>query len=207
MAVGIPATVDAQTPKEDVIGLLMLAAEGEHALMVQYLYAAASLEGTAARTVGRIAVEEMGHLITIQNVLLAIAGETTERIPAIIHLGRDHLRRTSDRNPLTFTLEKISHPTLAKFVVVERPYEIADAALRLRMDELEAEAEAAGADPRPIYDDARVRCQGARMRMPGCQTCDDARTMPGDDARAMPGCGDARVPDMWRGGTRSGMRG
>ncbi len=151
MAAGIPATVGAQTPKEDVIGLLMLAAEVEHALMVQYLYAADSLESTAARTVAQIAVEEMGHLITVQNLLLAIGGATAEGLPAIVHLGRDRLRRTSDRNPLTFALEKISHLTLAKFVVVERPYEIADAALRLRMEALEAEAAHAGADPHPIY--------------------------------------------------------
>jgi len=148
---GIPSVEGATTPKEDAIGLLMLAAEVEHALMVQYLYAAQSLRGNAARTVARIAVEEMGHLITVENLLLALTGTSDEGLPALIHLGRDNLRRYSDRNPLPFTLEKVTHTTLAKFVVVERPQEISDPDLRRRVGMLEDEAAEAGAQPHPVY--------------------------------------------------------
>jgi hypothetical protein len=38
-----PRIADAATPKDDAIGLLKLAAEVEHALLVQYLYAASSI--------------------------------------------------------------------------------------------------------------------------------------------------------------------
>lgn len=45
--VGTPEVTGATTPKEEAIGLLQLAAEIEHSLMVQYLYAAASLPPAA----------------------------------------------------------------------------------------------------------------------------------------------------------------
>lgn len=148
---GIPSVVRAATPKEDAIGLLMLAAEVEHALMVQYLYACQSVRGTAARTIRKVAVQEMGHLLTVQNLLLALTGETAEGLPARLHLGRDGLRRFSGRNPLPFMLEPVSHVALAKFVVVERPQHIADPGLAARLAALEAEATAAGATPHPVH--------------------------------------------------------
>ena len=148
---GIPTVEGARTPKEDAIGLLMLAAEVEHALMVQYLYAAQSLRGAAARTVAHIAVQEMGHLITLQNILLSLTGVSDDGIPTLIHLGRDNLRRHSDINPLTFSLEKITHTTLGKFVVIERPEEISDPELRRRVSALEAEAVAAGDKLHPVF--------------------------------------------------------
>src|SRR4051794_5689325 len=45
--VGTPEVTGATSPKEEAIGLLQLAAEIEHSLMVQYLYAAASLPPAA----------------------------------------------------------------------------------------------------------------------------------------------------------------
>src|SRR5262249_38031742 len=44
LAAGVPRIAGAATPKEDALGLLRLAAEVEHALLVQYLYAAASID-------------------------------------------------------------------------------------------------------------------------------------------------------------------
>src|SRR5262245_49439183 len=95
---GVPSVADAQTPKEDALGLLQLAAEVEHALLVQYLYAAASLEPSAGNdtrlahnTFITVAVQEMGHLVAVQNLLLAIGGVDAH------HLGRDGLRAASDR--------------------------------------------------------------------------------------------------------------
>jgi hypothetical protein len=67
--------------------LLSMAAEIEHSLMVQYLYAAWSLGGPAVpvahqadvltqqRIILGIAKEEMGHLITVQNVLRLVGGQ------------------------------------------------------------------------------------------------------------------------------------
>jgi len=66
--------------------LLHVAAEIEHALMAEYLYAAYTLGGPHVpekhsdllerwqETILGIAKEEMGHLITVQNVLRCISG-------------------------------------------------------------------------------------------------------------------------------------
>jgi hypothetical protein len=68
-------------PREQAIRLLWIGAEVEHALMVQYLYAAYSLNEQQAdegkrddvlrwrRTILEIAREEMGHLATVENLL------------------------------------------------------------------------------------------------------------------------------------------
>jgi hypothetical protein len=159
-AVGIPRTVAAKTPKKDVIGLLQLAAELEHALMVQYLYAAASVHGPtpegidAGRDITIVAIQEMGHLVTVQNLLLAIADVDPE-IPEpnhYHHLGRDRLRAKSKLNPMPFVLEPISHSALAKYVTIERPPEIDEPALRARVEKLGQEAkESAGTEPHPVW--------------------------------------------------------
>lgn len=148
---GVPSVDGARTPKEDVTGLLMLAAEVEHALMAQYLYAALSIRGAAARQLNHVAVQEMGHLVTVQNLLLAISGITAEGIPSVLHLGRDRLRRASSRNPLPLILEPVSRSALGKFVVVERPYEITDAALSLRVNMLERDVATQGVSVHPVY--------------------------------------------------------
>src|SRR5438105_14568049 len=73
-------------PRDEAVFLLHAAAEVEHALMVQYLYAAYSLRegftGPGApselnswrRTLVQIAREEMAHLLTVQNLLHLIGG-------------------------------------------------------------------------------------------------------------------------------------
>jgi hypothetical protein len=134
--VGTPEVVGATTPKEEAIGLLQLAAEIEHSLMVQYLYAAASLPpggtgGVNGRTkILSVAVQEMGHLISVQNLLLLVGG------PDALHFGRDGIRAASPGNPIPLVLEPISSDALAKFVVAEMPADIPDPALRQRVDEL-----------------------------------------------------------------------
>jgi len=136
----LPTVADATTPLEDAIGLLQVAAEVEHALLVQYLYANASvIRSTGGMSVSgtlrAIAVEEMGHLVTVQNLLLALGG------PAAHHFGRDV--DNPDYIPVPFTLEPMDHLSLAKYVVVERPKTIADPAMSARVDALEAEVCAA----------------------------------------------------------------
>src|SRR5438105_3657530 len=107
--------------------LLHVAAEIEHALMVQYLYAAYSLGGAAVsgpkheearhwrEVILGIAKEEMGHLITVQNILRLIGGP--------LHLEREDYPFRSDFYPFHFTLEPATKSSLAKYVVAESPKE------------------------------------------------------------------------------------
>jgi hypothetical protein len=116
---GFLTSVGANTPKEELLALLSVAAEVEHALLVQYLYAAASIpSGLGSEIIQHIAIQEMAHLLTIQNLLLAVGGPTT------FHIGRDVARTNSAFNPLPFDLEPISKLALAEFVLVERPLKI-----------------------------------------------------------------------------------
>src|SRR5689334_20827302 len=74
------------TPQDEAIYLLHIGAEVEHSLMIQYLYAAYSLPGQNIpvtqlpevlkwrQTILDIAREEMGHLVTVQNILHLIGG-------------------------------------------------------------------------------------------------------------------------------------
>ena len=106
--------------------LLSTAAEIEHSLMVQYLYAAYSLGGAQVQKpenrqcvlewqqiILGIAKEEMGHLITVQNILKLLGGP--------LHLDRQDYPWGSDFYPYAFTLEAVSQKSLAKYVVAESP--------------------------------------------------------------------------------------
>jgi len=112
-------------PRDYLSFLLHLDAEIEHALMDQYLYAAWSLGGPqvppehAARVRGwqevilGIAKEEMGHLLTIQNVL--------QLIGAPLNLSRDDYPWDFPYVPFTFTLEPLTLDSLAAYVFAESP--------------------------------------------------------------------------------------
>ena len=105
--------------------LLHIGAEIEHALMVQYLYAAWSLGGPQVPERDRkrvqgwqtvilgIAKEEMGHLITVQNLLRLIGGP--------LNFEREDYPFRSDFYPFNFTLERLTLDSLAKYVVAESP--------------------------------------------------------------------------------------
>jgi hypothetical protein len=105
--------------------LLSMAAEIEHSLMVQYLYAAWSLGGPGIspanqpdvlkwqRIILGIAKEEMGHLITVQNVLRLLGGP--------VHLDREDFPWISGFYPFAFSLEPASAQSVAKYVVAESP--------------------------------------------------------------------------------------
>jgi hypothetical protein len=115
--VGIP-TFDAATTREEVIMILLTAAEIEHALMVQYLYALYSLklEGenfTLQESLHTIAIQEMGHLMTVQNLLLML-GESP-------YLSRQDLSPQINLDPITFRLEPFTKTSLAKYVSAESP--------------------------------------------------------------------------------------
>jgi len=113
------------TGHQYAIFLLRVAAGIEHALMAQYLYAAYSLGGPNvapqhAATVVRwqevilgIAKEEMGHLITVQNVLRLISGP--------ISFDREDYPFDAAFYPFDFMLEKLTPGSLAKYVYAEKP--------------------------------------------------------------------------------------
>lgn len=127
------------------IYLLHNAAIVEHALMIQYLYAAYSLDprvrNLATPTVttkkwvniiSRIAVEEMGHLLTIQNILRIVGGP--------ISFDRDDFPIPTEIYPFPFQLEPLTKDSLAKYVFAEMPAgnvpeEIMTAAERVEIEE------------------------------------------------------------------------
>jgi hypothetical protein len=112
--------------------MLHVAAEIEHSLMVQYLYAAYSIGGAglgeAAHEPARqwreiilgIAKEEMGHLITVQNILRLIGGP--------LHLEREDYPFRSEFYPFHFTLEPATKSSIAKYVIAEAPLAFLDTA-------------------------------------------------------------------------------
>ncbi|NMO16530.1 hypothetical protein HPC49_07760 [Pyxidicoccus fallax] len=105
--------------------LLHIAAEVEHALMAQYLYAAYSLGGPQVPAKHRervrhwqevvlgIAKEEMGHLITVQNVLTLIG--------APLNLDREDYPWGAQFYPFEFTLEPLTKNSLARYIYAEMP--------------------------------------------------------------------------------------
>lgn len=113
--------------RDYLIMLLHIAAELEHALMVEYLYAAYSLGGPGAEQHERevrewrdsiltVAREEMGHLLTVQNVLLLVGGP--------VSFEREDYPWTSPFYPFEFRLEPLSLRSLACYVYAEMPREL-----------------------------------------------------------------------------------
>ena len=110
--------------------LLHTAAEIEHALMVQYLYAAYSLADggftgaavppdAAARTdtwrttIVSIARQEMGHLLTEQNLLRFLG--------APLNLEREDFPFRSELYPFPLELAPLTRTSLARYVAAEMP--------------------------------------------------------------------------------------
>jgi hypothetical protein len=110
--VGLPS-IPGTTPAEELRELLRAAAEIEHGLMAQYLYATfSSTNAPITSSIRGIAIEEMGHLVTVENLLLA-AGSPP-------YLGRyDH--SPNDFDPFPFHLEPVSRGVLAKYAACEMP--------------------------------------------------------------------------------------
>lgn len=125
--------------------LLSMAAEIEHSLMVQYLYAAYSLGGPQVpdenrkdvldwqQTILGIAKEEMGHFVTVQNVLKLIGGP--------LHLDREDYPWISAFHPFTFSLKVLSAKSLAKYVVAESPEQWPDDISKAEREQIEALAQ------------------------------------------------------------------
>ena len=116
------------TWKDHLVMLLHIGAEIEHSLMVQYLYAAYSLGGEQVLPPDRrpmvqrwqedilaVAREEMGHLLTVQNILTLIGGS--------INLERVNLPWDIPFYPFPFKLEPVSLDSIACYVYAEMPSE------------------------------------------------------------------------------------
>jgi len=111
--------------RDYAIFLLRLAAEIEHGLMVQYLFAAYSLGGPgvpAGRqervrawqdTILGVAKEEMGHLVTVQNLLTALGGP--------LQFNREDYPNDSVLYESGFRLQPFSLGTLATYICAESP--------------------------------------------------------------------------------------
>jgi len=128
----VPSAAVPLPPRDETVFLLHTAAEIEHALLVQYLYAAFSLGDTRFRPelggnddprrslvnsvrgeLITIAREEMGHLVTLQNVLRLIGGP--------LNLEREDMPFRTQFYPFPFTLEPVTKDSLAKYVATEKP--------------------------------------------------------------------------------------
>lgn len=115
--------------REQLLHMLAEAAEMEHNLLCSYLYAAFSLrgqnEGLSAQeeaavrgwrgTILSVAVEEMGHLATVNNLAVALGGEP--------HFDRPNFPVPPGHHPSGFELRltPFDRATLKHFVFLERP--------------------------------------------------------------------------------------
>ncbi|MEO8429304.1 MAG: ferritin-like domain-containing protein, partial [Verrucomicrobiota bacterium] len=113
--------------RDYLVLLLHIGAELEHCLMVEYLYAAYSLGGEQvpkdARSQGivrrwrdqilSVAREEMGHLLTVQNVLCLLGGPVT--------FDREDFPWDTVFYPFPFRLEPLTLNSLACYVYAEMP--------------------------------------------------------------------------------------
>ncbi len=110
-------------PRDELIFLLQTASEIEHSLMAQYLYAAWSVppgipqgatgDAEWSRRLMRVAKQEMGHLVTVQNVLRSLNAPLT--------LDRQDYPFRTDLYPFDFKLERVTLHSLAKYVLAEMP--------------------------------------------------------------------------------------
>lgn len=123
----LPPKPEAMGWRDYLIMLLHIGAELEHGLMIQYLYAAYSLNdrvGSAEqrREVGEwrnrlltVAKEEMGHLLTVQNLLCLLGGP--------VCFDRSHFPTDAPYLPFPFRLEPVSAKLLAWYVYAEAPHD------------------------------------------------------------------------------------
>jgi ferritin-like protein len=104
---------------EHLLVLLQMGASIEHALMVQYLYAAYSLRDDVEQarrwreTLLLIAREEMGHLLTVQNILALLGGP--------INIDREDYPFHTPFQAFPFQLERLTRGSLACYCYAEMP--------------------------------------------------------------------------------------
>jgi hypothetical protein len=117
--------------RDEAVFLLHAAAEVEHALLVQYLYAAYSLRASGGATAParlpewrmqllQVAREEMCHFISVQNLLRLIGGP--------LNFEREDFPFRSEIYPFMMKLEPLTIDSVAKYVSAEMPKDLANRA-------------------------------------------------------------------------------
>jgi hypothetical protein len=132
----------ARSAVDEVAFLLGIAAEVEHAFLLQYLYASYSLDQNSANQAVANAInqfielarQEMGHLVTVQNLRRAVG--------AHLDFNREDFSAHPELYPFPAALEPVSFPKVAKYVTAEAP-EQEDIPQADRADAARAAAEAA----------------------------------------------------------------
>jgi hypothetical protein len=144
---GLPEVpVPKPTPAQTAWFLLRAAAEIEHGLLVQYLYARYSIAVSpvpqAWAKVTDIAVQEMYHLLNVQNMLLAL--KDNDFRPYFDRANFPVPKEHEGLYPFPFRLEPFSADSLSKYVSAESPLPeyVTDDALRARLEAVIARAEA-----------------------------------------------------------------
>ena len=122
--------------REELVNALSEAAELEHGLLVQYLFAAFSMkrkvdEGITSiqqalmvdweGAILRVAHEEMYHLASVCNLLSAIGGAPQFGRPNFPQPTKTSLVEEDSYYPFDFQLERFNDSTLYRFVVFELP--------------------------------------------------------------------------------------
>jgi carotenoid phi-ring synthase / carotenoid chi-ring synthase len=129
-AQGLPRHTAAHSARDEAILLLRMVAEIEHSLLLQYLYAAYSVDENETAAVATnplrtpldwqndlllIARQEMAHFLTVQNLLVFLG--------ARCHIGRGSYTEGQDLLPFPPVLEPLSRESLGKYVATEMPAE------------------------------------------------------------------------------------
>ena len=121
----LPTKPEDMTWRDYLVMLLHIGSELEHGLMVQYLYAAYSLGGDHVESAGRarvrkwqdliltVAREEMGHLLTVQNLLCLVGGP--------VSFSRHDFPWDTPFYPFPFKFEPLSKKSLATYIFAEMP--------------------------------------------------------------------------------------
>lgn len=125
--------------REELFNALTEAAELEHGLLCQYLFAALSLKKRPEEGISweqaelirtweglllGVARQEMGHLGTVCNLLTAIGGAPQFRRPSFPQPARYFPVVTDGQvDYVEFTLERFSLPTIERFIRFEQPEE------------------------------------------------------------------------------------
>ena len=111
--VGLPSVPNV-SPLEEAQILLSAGAEIEHALLVEYLYASWSLgNDPAGSQIFAIAIQEMCHLITVQNLLLFTGAQP--------FMDRQDQDPNPMLDPFPFALRPLDENVLTDFLLAETP--------------------------------------------------------------------------------------
>jgi hypothetical protein len=106
--------VPGATALQEAVVLLHAAAEVEHGLLVEYLYTAWSMGSDPNATkIAEIAIQEMCHFLTVQNLLLFAGAQ-----PSVQRQDEDP---SPQLDPFAFTLRPFSQTVLEEFLLTEMP--------------------------------------------------------------------------------------